>query len=79
LSGLLVRAKRPLIEAFGEQAIKQLALVSDEEGFETLFCSVLVSRDMQQARQALRRFDEAWWLDNVKDAAGRLNFDFQMT
>lgn len=78
LAGLLLRAKGPLVEAFGEQAIKQLALISDEEGFETLFCSVLISGDMQQARQVLRKFDETWWLDNVKDAAGRLNFDFQM-
>lgn len=37
LAGLLRRAKEPLIEAFGEQAIKQLRLISDEEGFRNPF------------------------------------------
>lgn len=78
LHGLLVRAKEHLKNAFGGKALNTLTLICDDEGFETLFCNVILDADLRQAQQALRQFDETWWLPNVKQAAGRLNFDFQL-
>ena len=79
LRGLLLEARDPLDNAFGEAAIKKLSLVCDDEGFETLFCLVMVPGEMQQARRALRAFDQQWWLARSDRAAGKLNFDFEFS
>ena len=78
LRGLLLQAQEPLNAAFGEGAVKRLALVDDDEGFDTLFCLILVSGDMNEARLALRSFDQHWWLARFDQAAGKLNFDFEL-
>ena len=78
LRGLLLEAREPLNTAFGESAVKTLTLVQDDEGFDTLFCLILVSGDMNDARLALRFFDQRWWLARSQRAAGKLNFDFEL-
>jgi hypothetical protein len=78
LRGLLQQARGPLNAAFGEGAVKKLTLVADDEGFKTLFCLVLVPGDMQEARRALRSFDQRWWLGRSTQAAGKLNFDIEL-
>lgn len=78
LRGLLLQARGPLAAAFGEAAVKTLRLVRDDEGFRTLFCLVMVPGDMQEARRALRLFDQQWWVDGCGQAAGKLNFDFEL-
>jgi hypothetical protein len=79
LRGLLMQARDPLNAAFGENAVKTLSLERDDEGFETLFCLVMTEGAMQGAKQALRRFDQQWWLSRAGQVAGRLNFDFELT
>lgn len=78
LHGLLLQATKPLKEKFGGDSVKTLSIVSDDEGFESLFCVVVTSGDLRQTRQALRAFDREWWLYRARQAAGRLNFDFKM-
>jgi len=78
LHGLLLQAREPLKSIFGPKSIKTLSIVSDDEGFETLFCVVITSGDLQQNRQALRTFDRQWWLSRAGQATGRLNFDFKL-
>lgn len=78
LRGLLLEAKGQLDAAFGEAAIKRLLLVNDDEGSLALFCLVIVPGDMEEAVRALRSFDEQWWLARCEQAAGRLNFDFEL-
>jgi hypothetical protein len=79
LRGLLVQARQPLNEAFGEEAVKILTLVQDDEdGSLALFCLVRVSGQLQEARQTLRKFDRDWWLAKSQQAAGILNFDFEL-
>ncbi len=75
---LLLEAREPLNAAFGEGAVKKLTLATDDEGFRTLFCLVLIPGDMHEARLALKCFDERWWLANSDRAGGRLNFDFEL-
>ncbi len=78
LRGLLVQAREPLNAAFGEAAVKTLTLIDDDEGFNTLFCLIVVSGDMHEARLALGSFDQRWWLARSDQAAGKLNFDFEL-
>lgn len=76
--GLLLQARDPLITAFGEATVKRLSLIEDDEGFDTLFCLIAVSGDIHEARRALRSFDQRWWLARSGQAAGKLNFDFEL-
>jgi hypothetical protein len=78
LHGMLLQAQKPLDEAFTGKTVKKLSLVQDEEGFETLFCLVMISGEMQPARRALRNFDQQWWLTHAKQVLGKLNFDFEL-
>ncbi|MGB7590902.1 MAG: hypothetical protein WBO19_06650, partial [Terriglobia bacterium] len=78
LRGLLEQAREPLKATFGEAALKKLTLVTDDEGSKTLFCLVRVPGDMQEARRALRSFDQRWWLGRSTQASAKLNFDFEL-
>jgi hypothetical protein len=78
LVDLLLEAYEPLNAAFGESAVKRLSLIEDDEGFSTLFCLVSVTGDLDEARRALRSFDQSWWLANCNRPAGKLNFDFDL-
>jgi hypothetical protein len=78
LRGLLLLAREPLNTAFGDKTVKNLSMVRDDEGFETLFCLVMTAGTMQDARQALRRFDQQWWLAHSRQVSGKLNFDFEL-
>jgi len=49
----LLEARGPLSAAFGEEAVKKLTLVEDDEGFVTLFCLVLAPGGLEEARRAL--------------------------
>lgn len=75
---LLIEARGPLAAAFGESAVKKLALVEDDEGFITLFCLILIPGSSDEARRALNSFDETWWLARSGQVGGKLNFDFDL-
>jgi hypothetical protein len=77
LDGLLLQARKPLSEAFGD-VTKRLSLVSDDEGFETLFCSVITTAPLEDARRTLAAFDDNWWVDRSGQVVGKLNFDFEL-
>lgn len=78
LRELLLRAREPLNAAFGTGTLKKLMLATDDEGCTALFCLVRVSGAMQEARRALKLFDQRWWLVHSVLAAGKLNFDFEL-
>ena len=78
LRGLLLEARQPLDSAFGRDAIKTLSLERDDEGFDTLFCLVRTRAQLEIATGALRVFDERWWLARSEEAAGKVNFDFDL-
>ena len=78
LRALLAAASEPLNEAFGDETIKTLKIVTDDEGSQTLFCLVQVAASVEEARQSLAAFDELWWLARCGPVAGKLNFDFEL-
>jgi len=75
---LLLEAQEPLNSAFGQESVKKLTLVEDDEGFVSLFCLVWVPGSLHEARRALRSFDESWWLARSGKVGGKLNFDFEL-
>ncbi len=78
LRSMLLEARKHLDKAFGNEAIKKLEIIRDDEGSETLFCSVIVRDNLRQAKVALRRFDDEWWLERIGKVAGTLNFDIEL-
>jgi len=78
LRGLLLEAIKPLNAFFGADSIKALALVTDDEDSESLFCLIITPGEMKEARRRLRSFDEDWWLGNSVRSGGKLNFDFEL-
>jgi hypothetical protein len=78
LRNLLLEARDPLIATFGETAVRKLSVVEDDEGSETLFCSIGVSGSLDEARRALTSFDQGWWLDRCANVSRKLNFDFEL-
>lgn len=76
--GLLLDARQALDDAFGEDAIKSLSIVRDDEGFDTLFCLVRTREPLEMATRALQAFDEGWWLARSTEAGGKVNFDFDL-
>lgn len=78
LRNLLLQARDPLFAAFGETAVKRLSVLEDDEGCETLFCSIGVSGSINEARRALRSFDQVWWLAHCSKVSGKLNFDIDL-
>jgi hypothetical protein len=78
LRSVLLEAVRPLNIYFGVDFIKTLTLVSDDEEGESLFCLLVSPGQMEEARNRLRSFDEAWWMSNSARSGGKLNFDFDL-
>jgi hypothetical protein len=78
LRSTLLEARKPLEAAFGSEAIKKLEIIRDDEGYETLFCSVILTGSVIDARASLRSFDEQWWVERCNQVNGKLNFDFEL-
>jgi len=78
LFDILMRARSQINKAFGSTTVKNLTLVEDDEGVPTLFCLVMITGDMQEARRALKAFDHEWWIRESPSFCGKLNFDFEL-
>lgn len=67
---------------FGEEAGLRLQVLEDPDGHPGSFDLVLHiidRRDVEQAMEALRRFDEEWWIDISQGAVGNLIVDVDYT
>ncbi len=74
---LLIEARRPLSKLFGPNPQVELRVVSDPEaeGFEELFGYIRTSLPVEEALAQLDAFDEAWLLNALDRANGKLNFN----
>ena len=67
-----------LRKSFGDVVPLTLEVVS-EDGPPAAINALAVWRgDSARARAALRTFDEAWWLKNLRGAGGRIVFDVEL-
>jgi|WetSurMetagenome_2_1015567.scaffolds.fasta_scaffold319373_2 hypothetical protein len=79
LAGLLVEAYDPLIEAFGPSQKVQLSVVRDPEIDDRvgLFGAILTRLTAADAMTRLEKFDEIWFLRQLKQLKGLLTFDLE--
>lgn len=75
---LLLDAVPWLKSAFGDTATLQLQLMIEEDEPTALCGLVLWTDSLASAQEALRRFDESWWLNNCRRASGNLVFDIEL-
>jgi len=75
---LLAEASIHIDEAFGAGRIKAIRLVYDDFEGTSVFGIVLWPESAESGRDALARFDEAWWLRNCNRADGVVNFNIEL-
>jgi hypothetical protein len=78
VSEVLMEAVTELRRCFGSNAILQLQLLDNEGTSAAIYGIVLWQGDLQSARAALQTFDETWWIESSRRAAGRIVFDYQL-
>lgn len=69
----------PLLRAlFGPEADLRLELDRDpESGWVEIFATVGSHHSAEEGLDLLRRFDRKWWLGQVRNVAGKLNFTWE--
>lgn len=71
---LLGKASPSVAEFFGRDARVELRTEQEYSGNPTLYATILGEGEDLELLGRLDRFDEAWWLDNMAPAAGRVVF-----
>jgi hypothetical protein len=75
---VLIEAVPELRRCFGNMVTLQLQLLDDDETPAAIYGIVLWQGDLAGARGALQTFDETWWIEKSRTAAGRIVFDYQL-
>jgi hypothetical protein len=76
LCAMLLEAVPHLHQCFGDSLLQLRASADDED--VVVVVSVVWSKDLAGAQEALEAFDEEWWLEKCAGANGYLVFDFEM-
>jgi hypothetical protein len=50
----------------------------DESGSQTLYVVAMWPGNVRDVRQALARFDDAWWIAHSRQASGHLAFTYEL-
>jgi hypothetical protein len=75
---LLMEAKKHLEDCFGSSTVFALRAELDESGSRTLYASAIWSGKLQDARNALDKFDNDWWMSHARQAGGYLTFTYEL-
>jgi hypothetical protein len=75
---ILLEGMPYLKECFGEDTPLALEIVSDDGPPTAIYALALWREERVDARAALTRFDELWWLANLKRTGGRIVFDYEL-
>jgi hypothetical protein len=78
LPELLLLAIPFLKQYFGDDTVFSLRAPIDESGSQTLYSVAMWPGKMQDARVALERFDDNWWIANSRQASGYLTFTYEL-
>jgi hypothetical protein len=78
LSQVLLEAVAPLRACFGAQTVFFLKAPIDESGSRTLYAVARWPGKVSDARSALAKFDEDWWIAQSRQAAGYLTFTYEL-
>jgi len=78
LPQILVEAVAPLKACFGMQTVFGLRAPIDEAGSRTLYAVAMWPGKARDARNALARFDDDWWIAQSRQASGYLTFTYEL-
>ena len=67
-----------LKDCFGTETPLALEIMSDEGPSRSIYALALWRGERKESRAALHRFDEIWWMNNLKKAGGRIVFDYEL-
>jgi hypothetical protein len=74
----LIESVPYLAESFGPNTPLALEIMAEDGPPTTIYALAIWRDDRIEARSALQRFDETWWLKNLKKAGGRIVFDYEL-
>ena len=63
---------------FGAGAVFKIRTPIDESGSQTLYVVAMWPGDVHEVRQALARFDDAWWIAHSPQASGYVAFTYEL-
>jgi len=75
---ILLGAAPQLKACFGADTVFDLRAPIDEAGSRTLYAVVMWPGKSQDARDALAKFDNDWWMARAGQAAGYLTFTYEL-
>jgi hypothetical protein len=75
---LLLEAVPFLRNSFGDDVILQLQIPQDEDAPPTIYTVALWEGTLDEARIALKKFDDTWWTAISHRALGRIVIDYQL-
>jgi hypothetical protein len=79
ISQILLGAVPHLKACFGDDSTFDLRAPLDESGSRTLYAVVTWPGPSEEARLALARFDERWWMERAGLTGGYLTFTYELT
>jgi|SRR5882672_659528 len=75
---LLIHAAPQLKSHFGADTVFALRAPIDESGARTLYAIAMWPGRVLDAKGALDRFEDAWWIANSRQASGNLYFTYEL-
>src|ERR1700685_1601928 len=75
---LLVLAAQQLKWYFGADTVLTLRAPIDESGSRSLYAVAMWPGSVRDAKTALDKFDDAWWIANSRQALGDLYFTYEL-
>ena len=78
LPALVLQALPGLRVCFGPQAIIALRAPIDASGDRILYGVVQWAGSARDAKKALQKFDDTWWISRSHEASGHLTFTYEL-
>jgi len=78
LTQVLLEAAPKLRAFFGAETVINLRAPIDDSGSQTLYAVVMWPGKVRDVRDALARFDDAWWIARSRQASGYLTFTYEL-
>jgi hypothetical protein len=78
IAPILLEAQPYLKTYFGADTVFNLRAPIDESGSCTLYAVAMWPGEACRARDALQRFDDAWWLRRASETHGLLTFTYEL-
>jgi hypothetical protein len=78
LAPILIESASHLKDCFGDGIPFTLDIMPDEGPPRVVYVLALWRGESVVARAALLRFDELWWMENLRRAGGRIVFDYEL-